>query len=139
MTEPLARSLTQVSTQVLIVGGGAVGMALAIGLAKQRYQVCLIDAGGHHKTCDDARDSRVFALNLPSLELLKELGVYEHIARKADYVGMQVWQSDGTGELRFGQDALTPTVMGSMIEPKMLDGALCQVAHDDSIAQYLKI
>ncbi len=114
------------TTSVLIVGAGTVGLSLAIYLAQAGVSVVVLDV--KPKPCDavwqeriNRLDARVYALNLPSIALLKEIGVWTYIVRRADYRRMQVWQQDGAGEIVFG-DGLQ--LMGSMVEPSVLDKAL---------------
>ncbi|WP_319802766.1 hypothetical protein [Moraxella bovoculi] len=81
-------SSKQIDTDVLIVGGDAVGVCLAIGLAKQ--QVVLIDIKPKLSAVDRQsmlakRDARVYALNLLSLELFKDIGADDFV-RRADYI-----------------------------------------------------
>ena len=108
----------------LIIGGGVVGATLALKLAQARHPVTLIDARPKLLAADwcdklTQRDARVYALSVASINLLKEVGAWQRIEqskRKADYTQMQVWQTNGVGELNFG-DAQTPQLLGSMVEP----------------------
>lgn len=130
--------------QTLIIGGGIVGVTLALKLAKQKHQVCLIDARQKLDEQDwqnrlSVPDARVFALSLASIELLKQVGAWqkiEQIGRKADYTQMQVWQKNGIGELNFG-DSENPTLLGSMVEPFVIEYALYQRCADDDISPFL--
>ncbi|WP_227431047.1 FAD-dependent monooxygenase [Psychrobacter sp. I-STPA6b] len=117
----------------LIIGGGIVGATLALKLLQANLPVTLIDARPA-LTPEDwqrkfaKRDARVYALSLASIELLKQVGAWQLIsqsARKADYYQMQVWQQDGMGELKFA-DEHSPTLLGSMVEPLVIEHALYQ-------------
>ncbi|MFO1383247.1 MAG: hypothetical protein U1E92_07290 [Moraxella osloensis] len=69
------------------------------------------------RVCSIGDDARVYALSVASINLLKEVGAWRRIEqskRKADYTQMQVWQTNGVGELNFG-DAQTPQLLGSML------------------------
>ncbi|OOR90249.1 hypothetical protein B0181_04880 [Moraxella caviae] len=131
-------------TTWLIVGGGAVGLTLALSLAKRGQYVCVIDAkpefderAWQEKLAK--RDARVFALSRTSVGLLDEIGVYDALIRKADYTQMHVWQGDGRGELRFAAPSLIPESMGCMVEPAVLEYALLEKAKDDKYAPFLSI
>lgn len=122
---------TTTATQTLIIGGGIVGVTLALKLALQQQKVTLIDARPELSEFQwqqklQQRDARVFALSTASIALLKEVGAWQLIAqsgRKADYTQMQVWQQDGKGELNFGDDRV-PQLLGSMVEPFVIEQAL---------------
>lgn len=136
-------SAKQIDTDVLIVGAGAVGMCLAIGLAKLHHRVVLIDIKPKLSAADRQamlakRDARVYALNLLSLELFRDIGADDFV-RRADYTQMHVWQGDGRGELNFAKSSLTPSLMGSMVEPSVINDALDKrVSHAD-VAAFLTI
>lgn len=137
---------TTTATQTLIIGGGIVGATLALKLAQQQQKVTLIDARPEltkeqwqQKLLQ--RDARVFALSIASIELLKQVGAWQLIAqsgRKADYTQMQVWQQDGKGELNFG-DEYVPQLLGSMIEPFVIEHALYQRMAAEDVSEYLTL
>ncbi len=130
----------------LIIGGGIVGATLALKLARQQQKVTLVDArptlsSEQWQAKLSRRDARVYALSLASIELLKEVGAWQLIAatgRKADYTQMQVWQQDGKGELAFG-DACLPSLLGSMVEPSVIEQALQQRLASPDISKYLTV
>ncbi|WP_367111722.1 FAD-dependent monooxygenase [uncultured Psychrobacter sp.] len=136
------------SNHTLIIGGGIVGATLALKLAQAKIPVTLIDAAPE-RVADDwqkvlsQRDARVYALSLASINLLKEVGAWQKIAqsgRKADYSQMQVWQLNGRGELLFGeQDNTHPQMLGSMVEPLVIEHALWQRLYEDDVSDYLTI
>ena len=137
---------TNTATQTLIIGGGIVGVTLALKLALQQQKVTLIDARPELSELQwqqklQQRDARVFALSIASIELLKEVGAWQLIAqsgRKADYTQMQVWQQDGRGELNFGDDRV-PQLLGSMVEPFVIEQALYQRMAADDVKEYLTL
>ncbi|PNK61203.1 FAD-dependent oxidoreductase [Psychrobacter sp. FDAARGOS_221] len=137
---------TVTATNTLIIGGGIVGATLALKLAQQQQQVTLIDARPKLSEAQwqdklAQRDARVFALSIASIELLKQVGAWQLISqsgRKADYTQMQVWQQDGKGELKFGDEEL-PQLLGSMVEPFVIEHALYQRMQHESVAPYLTV
>ncbi|MDN5566190.1 MAG: FAD-dependent oxidoreductase [Psychrobacter sp.] len=143
----------------LIIGGGIVGATLALKLAQAKRPVTLVDAAPKRDeaTWDKAlsqRDARVYALSLASIGLLKEVGAWQKIAaseRKADYSQMQVWQRNGIGELLFGESNEESNsniddntnhpapMLGSMVEPLVIEHALSQCLADDNVSKYLTV
>lgn len=138
------------NNHTLIIGGGIVGATLALKLAQEKMPVTLVDA---RPACDELtwqdilskRDARVYALSLASINLLKDVGVWQKIAaskRKADYSQMQVWQLNGMGELLFGETSdknVAPDILGSMVEPAVIEHALWQRMGEDTVNEYLTI
>lgn len=151
------------NNHTLIIGGGIVGASLALKLAQAQQPVTLIDARPTRSDNDwkdilSLRDARVYALSLASIALLNDIGVWQKIStsnRKADYSQMQVWQRDGIGELLFGDDRSSsdngdakvdshinnaaPKLLGSMVEPAVIEYALWQRLLDDDISAYMTV
>ncbi|MBE0406797.1 FAD-dependent oxidoreductase [Psychrobacter sp. AOP22-C1-22] len=144
------------NNHTLIIGGGIVGATLALKLAQDNKPVTLIDARPGRSEADwqqvlGQRDARVYALSLASIGLLKEVGTWQKIAaseRKADYSQMQVWQLNGMGELLFGdsndstnnsEKNTSPKMLGSMVEPAVIEYALWQRLSAHDVSQYLTV
>ena len=132
----------------LIIGGGIVGATLALKLAQAKRPVTLVDAAPDRDEASwqellNQRDARVYALSLASIGLLQEVGAWQNIqtsGRKADYSQMQVWQLNGLGELLFGDsDTEHPNILGSMVEPLVIEHALWQRLNDSDISDYLTV
>ena len=136
------------NNHTLIIGSGIVGATLALKLAQAKMPVTLIDARPARDESDwqevlSARDARVYALSLASINLLKDVGAWHKIAlsgRKADYSQMQVWQLNGMGELLFGDsESSAPKLLGSMVEPAVIEHALWQRLSEDDVSDYLTV
>lgn len=142
----------------LIIGSGIVGATLALKLAQDKMPVTLIDARPERDESAwqdvlSKRDARVYALSMASINLLKDIGAWQKIAsseRKADYSQMQVWQLNGMGELLFGEsedsgaednssETHEPILLGSMVEPAVIEYALWQRLHEADVSDYLTL
>ena len=141
------------NNHTLIIGSGIVGATLALKLAQAKMPVTLIDARPERDESEwqdilKQRDARVYALSVASINLLNDVGAWQKIAaseRKADYSQMQVWQLNGMGELLFGDSAdnhsntTLPQMLGSMVEPAVIEHALWQRLSEDDVSDYLTV
>lgn len=117
---------------VIVIGGGLVGGLTALLLAQGGVQATVLDAApilDKQKVLAQA-NPRVLALSQATIHLLKTVNVWDKIARKMPYTGMQVWNKNGYGEINFGQESINfPTdehSLGSMVEPSLLNLAIQQ-------------
>ena len=146
------------NNHTLIIGSGIVGATLALKLAQDKMPVTLIDARPERDESAwqdvlSKRDARVYALSMASINLLKDISAWQHITvskRKADYSQMQVWQLNGMGELLFGESEdsgaednssknYEPILLGSMVEPAVIEHALWQRLHEADVSDYLTL
>ena len=89
------------SADVMVVGGGPVGAAVALGLADAGRQVVLIDKMRPQTQPGGLGvDLRAMALSPASQALLAELHLWRPL-RPTPYRSMRVWEERGTAELRF--------------------------------------
>ncbi len=116
----------------VIVGGGLVGGLTALLLAQGGVQATVLDAApilDTEKTLSVA-NPRVLALSQATIHLLKNVGVWDKLARQQPYTGMQVWNKNGYGEINFGQASQRipsdEQRLGSMVEPSILNLAIQQ-------------
>jgi 2-octaprenylphenol hydroxylase len=104
--------------QVCIVGGGAVGLTLALGLAQANINVLVIDSGDEPQPLTEQFANRVSAISLASQTLFQRLGVWQHIcaARTAPYHYMDVRDQDSFGKIAFNSNDLDLPELGHIIE-----------------------
>lgn len=92
-------------TDVLIVGGGPVGLCLALGLAQKQARVTLLEAVEPVEGAANSFDGRVLALSEGSRIILENLGVWQdlrpyltdilhvHVSQKG-YLGLTLMHAD---------------------------------------------
>lgn len=117
-------------SQVVIIGGGMVGLALANALAKKGRQVCVLEKG-NEKTIPTEPTLRVSALSCAAEQWLTELGVWPLIpaARLGVYTGMQVWaEQSNRAKIEFSAAESDLTHLGTLVENAVVEGALWQQA-----------
>ena len=112
---------------VAIVGGGAVGAALACALADKGLTLTLIDAQTPPPYDPEAEvDLRVFALSMASRRILEALGAWPAVAaaRLSPYRDMRVWDAGGKGSVHFDSADLGQSELGYIVENSLLQNAL---------------
>jgi 2-octaprenylphenol hydroxylase len=119
---------------IVIVGAGIVGSALACALAKSSFNIAIIEAQervidrNEQATSVDGFDVRVSAITIASQQLLKDIGAWEIIAenRLSPYRHMHVWDAEGTGSIDFDADDINQPALGHIVENKVTADALTQ-------------
>lgn len=115
---------------VVIGGGGMVGLAVACGLADSGLTVAVLEKSPPQLiTCDTPAELRVSAINAASERFLQHLDVWPAIIglRAAPYRGMVVWDRDSFGEMTF-RPPQSGKNLGYIIENKVIKQALWQKA-----------
>jgi 2-octaprenylphenol hydroxylase len=119
-------------SDVVIVGGGVVGSTLALLLGEANWRVTIVDAAPAPEETDTLGQGkpalRVSALTAASRRLLTTLDVWPWLAsrRVATYRGMQVWDAEGSGEIRFDAEDVGVESLGHIVENDLLLAALAQ-------------
>ncbi|AYA40855.1 FAD-dependent 2-octaprenylphenol hydroxylase [Xenorhabdus nematophila] len=124
------------SFDVVIAGGGMVGLALACGLQDSGLRIAIVEEHPPTKLFDtrDEHTLRVSAINAASERLLTHLGVWQHILsmRACPYQGMEVWDQDSFGRIQFQAAENGLTHLGHIIENHVIRQALWQ--HAESLS-----
>ncbi|QTH17142.1 2-octaprenyl-3-methyl-6-methoxy-1,4-benzoquinol hydroxylase [Pseudomonas corrugata] len=120
---------------LLIVGAGMVGSALALALQGSGLQVLLLDGSPMSVKPFDpqaAFEPRVSALSTASQRILERLGVWDGIAarRASPYTDMHVWDGSGTGQIHFSAESLHADTLGHIVENRVVQDALLDRLHD---------
>lgn len=117
-------------TDIVIVGGGLNGPALALALGDAGFAVTLIDALPAGARGEEAFDGRGYALALASQRLLRAIGVWGAVADHAEPL-REIKISDGKpGQgvgpfvLEFDHAEIDEGPMGYMVEDRFLSRAL---------------
>jgi len=122
---------------LVIVGAGMVGSALALALHRSGLDVLLIDGGPLSVAPYEASmpfEPRVSALSVASQRILQRLGAWEGIERRRScpYTDMQVWDGSGTGQIHFSAASVHADVLGHIVENRVVQDALLEcLQHSD--------
>ncbi|MBO9525936.1 MAG: FAD-dependent monooxygenase [Sphingobium yanoikuyae] len=113
---------------VVILGGGLVGLTLGIALSRHGVQCAVIDPADPVQATAAGFDGRVSAISSTSHAMLQAIGVGAHLEGKGCPID-RIWVSDGLepGALDFVPDA-DDGVLGTMFPNRDLRVALAQTA-----------
>lgn len=112
---------------VIILGGGLVGLTLAVALIRSGFHVALIENNLPRPISSDAKyDLRISAINHASQRIFENLNVWQDVLTLGinAYQEMHVWDASGMGEIHFTCTDVGEANMGYMIENRVLIKAL---------------
>ena len=110
---------------VLVVGGGLIGLTLAISAAQSGFQVVIVDRDTPDNSTGAEFDGRVSSVAAGSANLFKALRLWEMVAPEAQPIH-QIRVSDGEAPrfLHYDSDDLGGQAMGYIVENRILRQAL---------------
>lgn len=114
---------------VAVAGGGMIGAACALALARGGFAVALLEAREPARwNARDPEDLRVIALAPSSARLLDRLGVWRDIAaaRVSPFRRMHVWDAASGAEVSFDAGREGRAQLGWIVENKLVASTLWQ-------------
>jgi 2-polyprenylphenol 6-hydroxylase len=119
---------------VVIIGGGMVGLTLACALGDRitgnnRLHIAVIEANEPDAfDSDDEYDLRVSAISRASQQVFENLNVWQSIQsrRISAFEHMHVWDGTGEGEIHFDAAELGVDALGHIVENRVTQIALMQ-------------
>lgn len=130
------------SYDAVVVGGGMVGAATAIGLAQLGLTVAVVEAFAP-KAYESSQplDLRVSAISAASEELLSRLGALKFLKtmRQVAYKGLETWELDGC-ITQFHSDQIGASHLGHIVENRLIQLSLWErIAQLDNISLYCPV
>ncbi|MCC5886313.1 MAG: FAD-dependent oxidoreductase [Gammaproteobacteria bacterium] len=125
---------------IVVVGAGVVGACAALALARLGAEVMVLERRAPGAKAPTAgvlgEDLRTLALSPASIALLAELDVDESdwAAAGCPYGAMEVWDAEGTGNLRFTAEEIGVAELGRLVPHHPLAFALWQTLEREGIA-----
>ena len=128
----------EMRADVLIVGAGMVGSALALALHHSGLEILLLDGGSLTVTPHDPDapfEPRVSALSAASQRILERLGAWQGISQRrlSPYSDMRVWDGSGTGQIHFSAASVHARVLGHIVENRVIQDGLLERLHDSDV------
>lgn len=115
-------------SDVVVIGGGMVGAAAALGLAQAGFTVTVVENRTPRPfDASQPPDLRISAISASSVALLESLGVWKTVRhmRSAAYRGLETWEWEAS-RVSFSAQELGIPELGYMLENEVLQFALWQ-------------
>lgn len=123
------------SLDIIVAGGGMVGMAVANALAQSDFKVAVIESR-EPQSFDISQDYdlRVSAVTLETVDFLKNIDVWDSIieTRTCPLKAMRVWEESGFGDVTFDAKTIGEDNIGYIVENRILQLALWEKAESDA-------
>jgi len=126
------------SYDIVIVGGGMVGAALACALGSSSLKVAVLDRAAP-AVPDRDYDQRVSAITLASQSFFENIGAWDGMVRQrvSPVREMQVWSEGGNGAIHFNAAEIGEPCLAWIIENRVIQAALIERLHQFTNVHYL--
>lgn len=114
---------------VIIVGGGIVGLTVALLLSNSDQRIALLDKKAYVASFKaEQYDMRVSAITPASIKLFEQLAVWPEMVslRVSPFTHMEVWDGDGRGRISFDAASIGAKTLGYIIENNVMLQVLWQ-------------
>ncbi|MBM7454818.1 2-octaprenylphenol hydroxylase [Oceanisphaera litoralis] len=113
------------ATDVIVIGGGMVGLTLALALEHSGLKVAVIEGQTPEPGLPEIPDNRVSAINLASQTLLERLQAWpSRSERLGPYTDMEVWEADSGARIDFSASLMHQPHLGHIVENRLLQQSL---------------
>ena len=117
---------------LVIVGGGMVGLALASALRNSGLRIAVVDKKLPSDITADAA-TRVSALNLASERFLSRIGAWPLLSRKQYFSAMSVWERDSFAHFDVDASQFEQQHLGHIVENNVVQQALLATLQDSAV------
>ena len=118
---------------IIIIGGGMVGQAFALSMAKHNLNIAIIEPNNPNPKIQENFHTRVSAITPTSEALLKDIGVWDLIQRKQAFSNTHVWDENSHGHLDFSATDDDSTHLGHIIENDCIQSAMYGALSDTKV------
>lgn len=118
-----------VKKDVCIIGGGLVGGVMAIDLARQGFEVVVIDRDSSQTMLDPVTDGRTTAVNLCSKQYFDALGIWDSLDEHAERINdIKVYEGGSPWSIHFDHQDIGSDPMGYIVDNKLIRQAIINTA-----------
>ena len=109
---------------VIVIGGGMVGLAFAIELSqKKNCSIAIVEPNTSSPSISKSFHTRVSAITPSSEAYLKSLNIWDDIKRKQVFVATKVWDQNSHGRLNFHAKDESMDDLGYIFENDLIKSA----------------
>jgi len=117
-----------IETDLVIIGGGMVGLTLACALKDTGLHIIVIERAEAEPRMSLQRDCRVSAIVAGTVEILKGIDVWPLVNDKAGCIdSMQIWDDQYAGSICFEAGEAGLGALGYIVENSVLAAAMLEV------------
>ena len=117
---------------ILVIGSGVVGSALAIKASKLGYKVAIVDSKE-----SPPNSFRHLSINQKSKFFLEEIGTWENIKNSAfPYERIKVWDQEGTGFIDFNAEEAQLPNLGYIVREGEIQKNLIQKFNENKVDSF---
>jgi len=110
---------------VIIVGGGMIGLSLVVELSKKmNLSIAIIDPSNCNPTISESFHTRVSAITPSTQDFLCSINVWDKIKRKKGFSATKVWDQNSHGHLNFYAEDEGIEFLGHIVENDLIQSAL---------------
>jgi len=125
------------AADIIIVGGGMVGLALACALRHTGLRIVIIERGEPPVRKSLGHDCRVSAIVMGNVHILKGLGVWQYLKDDASPMrAMKIWDNQEQGGIRFDASEIDEPALGYLIENSRLQSAMHKTLLDSDDVEF---
>ncbi|MDQ6993502.1 MAG: UbiH/UbiF/VisC/COQ6 family ubiquinone biosynthesis hydroxylase [Mariprofundus sp.] len=130
--------MSGMDADVMIVGGGMVGLALACALKDSGLHIVVLERAEPQPHYSLARDCRVSAIVKGNQQILEGIGVWKYLQDDAEPIrAMRVWDNQQAGGVRFDASEIDEMEMGFLVENSSTQAAMHQTMLESDHIEYL--
>lgn len=119
---------------VIIVGGGMIGLSLVVELSKKmNLSVAIIDPNNCNPVISDSFHTRVSAITPSTHDFLCSINVWDKIKRKKGFSATKVWDQNSHGHLNFYAKDEGIEYLGYIVENDLIQSALFNVIDQSKV------
>lgn len=111
-------------SDIIIVGGGMVGLSLAVALGQAGLSIAVVDREDPAKVVDAAFDGRTSAIADASVRMLESIGLWRHVAAAQPIQDIRVSDGDSPLFLHYDHREIGDRPFGQMVENRVFRQAL---------------